>query len=58
MAKIRLVQSKFRILSFMHCIICALRERARITSVVQADSKAMFHTIMSSFSLAFRYESG
>ena len=50
MAKIRLVQSKFRILHALHNLYS--REKGRKTSVVQADSKATFHTIVSSFSLA------
>ena len=37
---------------FTHCVICTLREKGRKTSVVQADSMATFHTIVSSFSLA------
>ena len=37
---------------FMYCIIYTLREKGRKTSVVQADSKATFHAIMSPFSLA------
>ena len=57
MAKIRLVQSKFRILYALRNL-CSKRESKNNLTVVQADSKAMFHTIMSSFSLAFSYESG
>ena len=57
MAIIRLVQSKFRILYALRNL-CSKRESKNNLTVVQADSKAMFHTIMSSFSLAFSYESG
>ena len=41
----------------MHCIIYAIKEKGRKTSVVQADSKVTLHTITSSFSLETSYES-
>ena len=40
-----------------HCIIYAIREKGRKTSVVQADSEVTLHTITSLFSLDTSYES-